>query len=175
MDIAKIHEEAEQNKDLINIVNTDLQKFVDMCFLDEFKDELNSWFDEYIEKNMRAAADKGKTEDIEYFTVTNRHLDTLRFGPGIESTVFNPFTFVELRDFFIHNKRYVNYSDLGKVSYTVSIEGIKAAYDCWVDKFKELDVKIISIDEFSLSEKEYKKVCKSWFKFEKDFTIKISF
>ena len=38
MDIAKIHEEAEQNKDLINIVNTDLQKFVDMCFLDEFKD-----------------------------------------------------------------------------------------------------------------------------------------
>lgn len=175
MDIEKIHAEAELNKDLIDIVNTDLQGFVDMCFLAEFKDELNSWFEEYIEKNMRAEADKGNTEDIEYFTVTNRHLDTLKFGPGIESTVFNPFTFVEMRDFHIRDKRYINYSDLGKVSYTASVDSIKAAYEYWVDKFKELNVKIISIDEFNLSEKEYKKLCKSWFKFEKDFTIKISF
>lgn len=175
MDIEKIHEEAEQNKDKINIVNTDLQKFVDMCFLDEFKNELNRWFDEYLEKRIRAEADKGKTEDIEYFIVTNRHLGTLKIGPGITSTVFNPFTFVELKDFFIHNKSYVKYSDLEKVSYIVSIDGIKAAYNCWVDKFKELGIKIISIDEFNLSEKEYKKLCKSWFKFKKYFKITFSF
>ena len=175
MDIAKMHNEAELNKDLIDLANEDIQGFIDICFLDEFKDQLNTWFEEYLEKNMQTEANKGNTEYTECFIVTNRHSDTLQFGPGIESTVFNPFTFVKMKDFIIYNKPYVNYSNLRKNSYTASINSIKAAYNCWVDKFKNFDIKIINIDEFNLSEKEYKKLCKSWFKFKKVFTIKISF
>lgn len=175
MDIAKIHEKAECNKEQIDLANADIQGFIDICFLDEFKDQLNTWFEEYLEENMRTEANKGNTEYTEHFIVTNRHSDTFNFGPGIESTIFNPFTFVKIKDFYIRNKPYANYSDLRKNSYVASINGIKIAYNCWVDKFKEFGIKIINIDEFSISEKEYKKLCKSWLKFKKDFTIKISF
>lgn len=170
MNIEALHEEAEWNKYLINTINSDPQSHIDMCFLNKFRDQINNWFDKYLEQNIHTEAINGSIEDTEYFTITNRHLDNLRFGPGITSTIFNPFTFVDLSNIPMHNSYVYLKNNI------VSINGIKVAYDYWISKFKELnDIKIIHIDDFNLSKKEYKKLCKSWFKFEKTFTIKISF
>ena len=174
MDFTEFHDEAEANKVLIDVINDNPQHYIDMCFLDKVITEIDAWFDEYLKEHIADNAKRGYTEVTIHFTLTNRYLNDRSFGPGLESTIFNPFEFIKLTNFYIDNSQ-VRHSNITNQSYTVSLEGLKNSYEYWVNEFKKHDIKITHIDEFDLTKNEYKKLLKSWFKFERNFTVTFSF
>lgn len=82
---------------------------------------------------------------------------------------------ISLKDLYISSDRYECLELAGINSYAPSINGIKAAYEYWLGMIKSFGLTVEHADDFELSEKEYKKLINGFWKFEKSFTVELSF
>lgn len=174
--IKELHEEAEKNRAFIDNIKANKQDFIDSWFLNEFKSAVDNFSRRYLEDDIKDAVKAGETKLSENFLLFSPGLLYVKLfseEPRIRAGVL-PHR-IYLKDFRISREQFEYLTFAGVKSYAPSLNGIKVAYEYWLNAIKNVGLTVEHADEFELSEKEYKKLMKGFWSFGKTFTVKLSF
>lgn len=174
MDIQSLSQECDETIKRFEYQKNNFNYYVNSHWLEGFRKFLDTWSAEYVTKHTEYYAKNGKHEFDLRFIITNRHMGDIKVKPTIETDLTNPFSDYSLiYNIYNADREFARF--IGHEHAIPFIEGVEEAYDYFINQIKMYGLTIVSADKFEMSEKEWHKMFKTWFKYTKIFTVKVSF
>lgn len=174
MDIQSLSQECDENIKRFEYQKNNFNYYVNTHWLEGFREFLDTWSSEYVVKQTEYHAKNGEHEFDLDFVITNRHMGDIRTKPTIETSLTNPFSDYSLvYNIYNNDREFARYID--RDCATPFIESVEEAYEYFIEQIKLYGLTVVNADKFEMSEKEWHKMFKTWFKYTKTFTVRVSF